>query len=320
MCAQVSVAVVQAVPVPFNKEASVAKVIAYTKEAASKGARIVLLPEAYVPCYPRGMLFGACVGKRTDAGRKDFRRYYDNAVDVPGLETELLAQAAGETGVYLSLGVIERDAGSLYCTVLFFSPEGEYLGKHRKLKPTGSERLIWSQGDGSTLTTVHTPYGIMGSVICWENYMPLMRAAMYAKGVSLYLAPTADSRDSWQATLMHIALEGRCFVLGCNQYMTKDMMPKDLQGYAEFANEPEEMCRGGSAILDPLGNYLAGPLYGSEGILLAELDLGRLAEARYDFDAVGHYARNDVFTLLVDERPQNGAEFINDDDEYRRRP
>ena len=209
---------------------------------------------------------------------------------------------------------LQRDNGSLHCAVVFFGPDGSYLGKHRKLKPTGTERLIWSQGDGSTLTVVDTPYGKMGSVICWENYMPLLRAAMYAKGTSIYLTPTANARDNWQATLTHIALEGRCFVLSCNQYQTKDMIPTDLPGYEDLETEPNMMCRGGSAILDPMGNYLAGPLYGEEGILVAELDLGRIAEARYDFDVVGHYAQNDVFTLFVDERPQRGVEFITEND------
>ena len=314
MSNQVRVAVVQASPIPFDKNASVAKVAKLTKEAAVKGAKIVLFPEAYIPCYPRGMYFGSSVGKRTDQGRKDFRRYYEHSIAIPGEETLLLSQAAAEAGVYLIVGVIERDNGSLHCTVIFFGPDGTYLGKHRKLKPTGSERLIWSQGDGSTLTVVDTPYGKMGSVICWENYMPLLRAAMYAKGTSIYLAPTADSRDSWQSTLKHIALEGRCFVLSCNQYQTKDMIPTDLPGYGDLETESDLMCRGGSAILDPLGNYLAGPLYDEEGILVAEVDLGCLAEARYDFDVVGHYARNDVFTLLVDERQQKGVEFITEDE------
>ena len=307
---QVRVAVVQAAPVPFDKEAGLAKVAAFAGEAAAKGAKIVLFPEAYIPCYPRGMLFGSNVGKRTDRGRKDYRRYYEGAVDIPGEEMLQLGQIAAENGVYLNLGVIERDSGSLHCTVVFFGPDGTYLGKHRKLKPTGSERLIWSQGDGSTLTVVNTPYGKMGSVICWENYMPLLRAAMYAKGTSIYLAPTADARDNWQATIKHIALEGRCFVLAANQYQTKDMVPADLPGYGDLAGEPDLMCRGGSAIIDPMGEYLAGPLFGEEGILVADLDLGRLLEARYDFDVVGHYARNDVFKLVVDERPQKGAEFI----------
>jgi nitrilase len=171
---------------------------------------------------------------------------------------------ARQTDTCLAVGVIERDAqfggGALYCTLLYFGPDGELLGKHRKLKPTAAERLIWGEGDGSTLTTIDTEYGTIGGLICWENYMPLARMAMYSKGVDIYLAPTADARDSWQATLHHIACEGRCFVLGCNQFVTKPMYPSDLDGIKDLADQPEIMCRGGSAIISPLGDVLAGPL------------------------------------------------------------
>jgi nitrilase len=178
------------------------------------------------------------------------------------------------------------------------------LGLHRKLKPTAGERLIWGEGDGSTLTVLDTPYGRLGGLICWENYMPLARAAMYEKGVDLYLAPTADSRDTWQATIRHIACEGRCFVLGCNQFVTKSMYPADLPGIEDLDRQPEIMCRGGSAIVSPLGEVLAGPLWDQEGLLLADLDLREIARARFDFDATGHYARPDVFRLTVNEEAQ----------------
>jgi nitrilase len=203
------------------------------------------------------------------------------------------------------MGVIERETrgtkGTLYCTILYFGPDGALLGKHRKLKPTAAERLIWGEGDGSTLTTVETPFGRLGGLICWENYMPLARAALYEKGVELYVAPTADSRDAWQATLRHIALEGRCFVLGCNQFVTKSMYPSDLPGIEELAGQPEIMCRGGSAIVSPLGEVIAGPLWDAEGMLYADLDLGEIIRARFDFDVTGHYARPDVFRLLVND-------------------
>ena len=176
--------------------------------------------------------------------------------------------------------------------------------------PTGSERLIWGRGDGSTLTTVDTPFGRLGAVICWENYMPLLRATMYGKGVDIYLAPTADSRDSWQATLQHIAIEGRCFVIGCNQYVTKDMYPKEVLESGELDSEPEVMCRGGSAVLNPLGKYVCEPLYGKEGMLIADLDMGVRAEGQYDFDVAGHYGRHDVFNLVVDERAKPGLTLI----------
>jgi nitrilase len=211
------------------------------------------------------------------------------------------------------VGVIERDSsysgGTLYCTLLYFSPKGELLGKHRKLKPTAAERLIWGEGDGSTLTVVDSEYGRIGGLICWENYMPLARMAMYAKGVDLYLAPTADSRDTWQATLRHIACEGRCFVLGCNQFVTKSMYPTNLPGIEEMSSQPEVICRGGSAIVSPLGELLAGPLFDAEGILYAGLDLGDIARSKFDFDVTGHYARPDVFQLKVNESPQPSVRF-----------
>jgi nitrilase len=187
--------------------------------------------------------------------------------------------------------------------MLYFGPTGELLGKHRKLKPTAAERLIWGEGDGSTLTAIDTEYGTIGGLICWENYMPLARMAMYSKGVDIYLAPTADARDSWQATLRHIACEGRCFVLGCNQFVTKSMYPADLDGIEDLNNQPEIMCRGGSSIISPLGDVLAGPLYDEEGILYADLGLAEVARGKFDFDVVGHYARSDVFQLVVNEEP-----------------
>ena len=194
--------------------------------------------------------------------------------------------------------------GTLYCSVLYFGPDGRLLGKHRKLKPTATERVIWGEGDGSTLPVLSTEVGRIGGLICWENYMPLARMAMYRQGVELYLAPTADARDVWQATLQHIALEGRCFVLSCNQYMTKTMYPTDLEGIEDLDGAPEELCRGGSAVLSPMGEYLAGPLYGSEGILFADLEATALIEAKFDFDVVGHYARDDVFSFRVNDAPK----------------
>ena len=289
----VRAAVVQAAPVLFDRDATVAKLHALTQEAAAQGAQVVVFPEAFVPAYPSGYSFGMVVGSRTDEGRRLWERYWRNAVDVPGPAVDEIGRAARQAGVHLAVGVIERDrvatGGTLYCTILYFGPDGTLLGKHRKLKPTGSERLIWGQGDGSTLTVLETPLGRLGGLICWENYMPNARMAMYAQGVELYVAPTADARDSWQATMRHIALEGRCFVLGCNQFVTKSMHPADLPCLDELAAQPEVMCRGGSVIVGPLGDVLAGPLYDAEGILTADLDLGEIVRARLDFDVVGHY-------------------------------
>ena len=247
--AKIQAAVIQAAPILFDRDATIEKAHRLTQEAAAQGAKLILFPEAFIPAYPRGLSFGVTVGSRTAEGRRTWQRYWENAVDVPSGATGRLGEAAQQANAYLAVGVVEREAksrGTLYCTLLYFGPDGRLLGKHRKLKPTAGERLIWGEGDGSTLTVIDTEFGKVGGLICWENYMPLARAAMYGKGVDIYLAPTADSRDTWQSTLIHIALEGRCFVLGCNQFVSKAMYPTDLPGYAELANQPEVMCRGGS--------------------------------------------------------------------------
>ncbi|WP_311031119.1 carbon-nitrogen hydrolase family protein [Mesorhizobium koreense] len=293
-------AVVQIGSVPFDKEATVEKVVRYINEGAATGAKLLVFPEALVSAYPKGADFGARVGGRLPRGRDDFLRYHKSAIDVPGPEVGEIAAAAREAGVHVVIGVIERDSGTLYCTVLFFGPEQGYLGKHRKLMPTASERLIWGFGDGSTLPVYDTAIGRLGSVICWENYMPLMRTAMYAKKIQLYCAPTADDRDTWQATMRHIALEGRCFVLSACQYITRGAFPDDYD--AIQGDEPDTvLMRGGSLIVSPLGEVLAGPNFDCECILTADLNLDDITRGKYDFDAVGHYARPDVFRLLVDE-------------------
>jgi predicted amidohydrolase len=257
-----------------------------------------------VSCYPRGITFGATIGARTSEGRAWFRRYWESSVDVPGPVVDRLGAIARERGVYLVIGVIERDGGTLYCTALFLGPDGALLGKHRKLMPTAAERLVWGAGDGSTLPVYDTPVGRVGAVICWENYMPLLRMAMYSKGVEIWCAPTADARDTWIATMRHIACEGRCFVLSANQFATRGDYPPDYPLGDGQGDAAEVLCRGGSVIVSPLGDVLAGPAFGEETVLRADLDLDRIAEAKYDFDVVGHYARPDVFTLSVDERPQ----------------
>src|SRR5215831_2047816 len=199
------VAVVQAAPVVFDRERTLDKVAVLAAQAAGKGAKLVLFPEAFLSGYPKGLDFGAVVGSRTEEGRADFRRYWESSVDVPGPATERLGAVAKRNRIYLVIGVVERDRGTLYCCVLFFTADGSLLGKHRKVMPTASERLVWGFGDGSTMPVFDTPLGKLGAVICWENYMPLMRTSMYAKGIELYCAPTADSRDSWFASVRHIA-------------------------------------------------------------------------------------------------------------------
>jgi len=297
------VAVVQAASVAFDRERTLSKVHALASEAARSGARLVLFPEAFVSAYPKGLDFGAVVGNRTDEGRRDFQRYWESSVDVPGPAVDALGRTARSNDIYLVIGVIERERGTLYCTVLFFAPDGSYLGKHRKLMPTAMERIVWGFGDGSTMPVYDTPLGKLGAVICWENYLPLMRAAMYAKGIEIYCAPTADARDSWVASMRHIACEGRCFVLSCNQFNRRRDFPADYR--TPFGENPDTVItRGGSCIVDPFGNFLAGPNFEGEAILTAEIDRAQIIRGKYDLDVVGHYARPDVFQLHVDERPK----------------
>lgn len=299
------IACVQATPVIFDIEKSVDKVIALTREAAGLGCKLVVFPETFIPGYPAGLGFGTVMGSRTQAGRDQFREYWQNSVEVPGIYTDKLAECAKENRIFLAVGVTERDKvnKTLYCSLLYFSPDGQLLGKHRKVKPTAAERLVWGEGDGSTLCSFDTKIGKIGGLICWENYMPLARMAMYNKGVEIYLAPTADSRDSWNASMQHIAFEGRCYVVGCNQYFTKSDVPQHLQ--AELAEDrPEVLSRGGSVIVSPFGEVLAGPLYGEEGILTADVDHDELVRSRMDFDVTGHYSRDDIFRLKVKKQPE----------------
>jgi len=280
----VRVAVVQAGSILFDTEATLAKAERLIAERA-EGVSLIVFPEAFVGGYPKGADFGTVVGSRTPEGRRLFRRYFEGAVDVPGPATQRLGEAARARGVWLTIGVIERDGGTLYCTVLFFAPDGRLAGKHRKLMPTAMERVIWGFGDGSTLPVLDTGFGKIGAAICWENYMPLLRAAMYAKGIQIYCAPTVDDREVFAVTMRHIALEGRCFVLCACQYSAS------------------EKIGGGSVIVGPLGKVLAGPHYGEECVLTADIDVGETVEGKFDLDVAGHYARPDVFRLTVNETP-----------------
>jgi nitrilase len=297
----VRVAVIQDAPVVFELEPTLAKVAELSDRAAADGAQLAVFPEAFVGGYPKGMDFGAVIGSRTDEGREQFRRYWAGAIDVPGPATTRLGQAAADAGLHLVMGVIERDGGTLYCSALYFAPDGTLLGKHRKLMPTAMERLVWGFGDGSTMPVIDTPLGRIGAVICWENYMPLMRAAMYAKGIELYCAPTADDREMWQATVRHIAREGRCFVLSACQFLCRSDCPDD---YPVDAAPDTVLMGGGSCIVAPTGELLAGPVRDGRCVLVADLDLGDIPRNTFDFDAVGHYARPDIFQLHVDERPK----------------
>lgn len=296
----VRAAVVQAASVAFDRDRTIAKTRDLAADAARLGVHLAVFPEAFISGYPRGSDFGAVIGSRSDSGREAFRRYWESAVEVPGPCVETLGEIARVNRLHLVIGVTERAGSTLYCTVLFFAPDGRFLGKHRKVMPTASERLIWGQGDGSTLPVFATDIGKIGAVICWENYMPLLRTAMYSKGIELYCAPTADGRDSWLATIRHIACEGRCFVLSCNQFARRRDYPDQYS--TPFGDDPESiMTRGGSCIISPLGEILAGPNVDAETILTADLDTNDIPRAKFDFDPVGHYARPDLFQLHVNE-------------------
>jgi nitrilase len=296
-------AVIHAAAVGFDLERGVDKVARLASEASAGGAELAVFPEAFLPGYPRGVAFGTVVGDRTAEGRDQFRRYFDASVDVPGPMVDRLAGIAAENHLHLVIGVVERDVGTLYCTVLFFSPAG-YLGKHRKLMPTAAERIVWGFGDGSTMPVFDTPLGRIGAVICWENYMPLLRMAMYAKGVQIYCAPTADGRETWLSTMRHVALEGRCFVLSCNQFTRRRDFPEDIPNTLAQAAD-DVVSAGGSCIISPLGEVLAGPARDGEETLFADLDLDEIARGKFDLDVTGHYARPDVFRLIVDEAPKS---------------
>ncbi len=295
-------AVVQAGSILFDTAASLTKLADLTSDAAGQGAELVVFPEAFVGGYPKGLDFGARLGIRTDAGRDEFRRYFEHAIEAHGRDAATIAEAARTNGVHLVTGVVERAGATLYCTVLMYGPDGSLLGKHRKLMPTALERLVWGFGDGSTLPVAETSLGRIGAVICWENYMPLLRTAMYAKGIELYCAPTVDDRDSWLPSMQMIALEGRCFVLSACQYMTSAAFPHDHAAYAAGTRE-QVLIRGGSCVVDPLGRVLVNPSFAGERIALAEIDTRDIVRGKYDLDVVGHYARPDVFQLRVNETP-----------------
>ena len=292
---------IQAAPVVFDPDATIEKVRTLGANAAAQGAQIAVFPEAFISGYPKGLDFGARVGGRTPEGRVMFRRYFESAVDVPGPGVDALGGIARDHALYLVIGVIEREGGTLYCTVLFFDPQGNLMGKHRKLMPTAMERIVWGMGDGSTMPVFDTPIGKIGAVICWENYMPLLRTAMYTKGIELYCAPTVDDRETWARSMQHIAFEGRCFVLSAVQYMKRGDCPADYPAI-QGANPETVLIRGGSVIVSPLGQVLTGPNYDGEAILTADLNLDEIVEGKYDLDVVGHYARPDVFRLIVNEQ------------------
>jgi nitrilase len=302
----VTVAALQIGTDPNGTACTLERIQAFAPAIAGSGAKLVVMPEALLGGYPKGEIFGTRLGYRMPEGRETFARYFADAIDLPGPETDVLAALSRETGASIVIGVIERAGSTLYCTALFFTPEEGLVAKHRKLMPTGTERLIWGQGDGSTLPVVQTAAGRIGAAICWENHMPLLRTAMYAKGVQIWCAPTVDERDIWQCSMRHIAHEGRCFAISaCQVQPSPAELGQSIEGWAD----ERPLIRGGSLIAGPLGDVLAGPVFNETALLSAEIDLAEIPRARYDFDPVGHYARPDIFSLTVDERAKRSVSF-----------
>lgn len=299
---KVTAAAIQATPVFLDRDATVERSEKLIHEAATNGAGLIVFPETFVPGYPDWVWrVPAWEGPSGEL----YERLLDNAVVVPGPATEAIGRAAKRAKAFVSMGVNEREptGSTLYNTQLYFGPDGRLLAKHRKLMPTGGERLERGMGDGSTLEVVETPFGRRGGLTCWEYYMPLARFAMYAKGIDVWCAPTWDNSDGWISTLRHIALEGRVFVIGVAPLLRGSDVPDDVPGRQEvWGGEDDWMCRGATAIVGPGGEVLAGPLMEEEGILYAELDAATARRSRAEFDAVGHYSRPDVFRLSVDER------------------
>lgn len=301
-------AVVQAASIPFDPEATVAKAEGLVAQCASGGAELAVFPEAFVGCYPKGAAFGTVVGSRSGPGRALYQRYADAAVQLEGPEVQRLIRASAAHGVFVVVGVIERLGATLYCTVLMIDPRDGLAAIHRKLMPTGTERLIWGFGDGSTIETTQSPAGRLGAVICWESYMPALRQAMYAQGIEIYCAPTADDRPTWISTMTHIALEGRVFVLTACQAIRAGAFP-DWYRQEIGADPSSHLMRGGSAIVAPDGSVLAGPVFDDETILFAEIDLAEITRGHLDMDAVGHYSRPDIFELHVDTSARSAVVF-----------
>jgi nitrilase len=300
----IKIAAVQAAPVFLDRDATIDRVCARIAEAAAAGAKLVVFPESFVPGYP-DWVWTVAAGRSAILGALH-AKLLANAVTIPSDATRRIGEAAREAGVVVAVGVTERNdeasGATMFNTLLFVDDAGQILGRHRKLVPTGGERLVYAPGDATGLRAYETSIGRVGGLICWENYMPLARYALYAGGVQLYVAPTWDHGDGWLATLRHIAREGRAFVIGCCMAMRVADMPPDLAKL--YPSDREWVNPGGSAIVAPDGKVIAGPIERCEEILYAEVDLDAAQAAKWDLDIGGHYARPDVFDLRVDRSPR----------------
>lgn len=296
------VAAVQATPVFLNRDATVEKASELILQAGREGAQLIVFPEAFIPTYPDWV--HAVPAGQDQILSELYADFVANSVSIPDASTERLCRAAKEAGSHVVMGISERNTeasqASLYNTIIYINSHGQLLGKHRKLVPTSGERLVWAQGDGSTLNIYETPFGRIGGLICWENYMPLARYTLYAQGVQIYAAPTWDNGEPWSSTLRHIAKEGRIFVVGCSIAMRKDDIPDHYEFKQKFYGSVGEWVNpGGSAIVNPTGQFIAGPVHEKETILYAEIDPRQMSGPKWMLDVAGHYGRPDVFELIV---------------------
>ena len=297
-----TIATIQASPVFMDLDASIDKACKLIKKAAKKGADLAVFPEAFLPGYP-DWVWHIPPGDMT-LNQELYALLLEQSVTVGSDETDRLCRAAKKAGIYVVIGINERNTqssgGSINNTVLFIDPKGKLFGRHQKLIPTVAERMVWGHGDASTVDVYDTDMCKMGALICWENYMPLVRYALYEKGIELYLAPTYDEGDTWNSTMKHIAKEGRCFVSGCCMVLKKeDVLKKLPQLKPYYKSVGKFINKGNSVIVDPNGNVLAGPLNAKEDILLATVDLKMLRGSKWNLDIAGHYARPDAFELLI---------------------
>jgi len=314
-----TVAAVQAAPVFLDRDATVDKACQKIAEAADNGARLVAFPESFIPGYP-DWVWAVPAGSPLHA--ELYAQFLVNAVEIPDSATQRLCMAARDAGVYVVVGISERNTeasgSSLYNTLLYIDPQGQIMGKHRKLVPTGGERLVWAQGDGSTLSAYDTRLGKLGGLICWENYMPLARYAMYAWGTQIYVAATWDRGEPWLSTLRHIAKEGRMYVIGCCIALRKDDIPDHFDFKRRYYQDAGEWInRGDSAIVSPDGEFIAGPLHEAEGILYAEIDPVKMRGRKWMLDVAGHYGRPDVFQLTINRVPNPMIRTLDEDQETK---
>ncbi|XP_050221906.1 bifunctional nitrilase/nitrile hydratase NIT4B-like isoform X2 [Mercurialis annua] len=304
----VLVSVAQASTVFHDTPATLDKAEKLLGEAARSGSQLVLFPEAFVGGYPHLSGFGSAIGGMSEEGRQEFCQYRAAAIQIPGPEVDRIAAMAAKYKVNVGMGVVEKEGYTLYSTLLLFDSQGRLVGKHRKLVPTAVERIFWGRGDGSTFPVLQSPFGKIGGAIGLENRMPLLRAALYAKGIEMYCAPTADCRPTFHATLKHIAMEGGCFVLSANQFLQGKDLPPLLSG-AEEVKPDSVVSSGGSTIISPFGRVLAGPNHDGEALLTAEIDVGEIAKAKFEFDVAGHYSTPTILSLTVKDHPTKTVTF-----------